>query len=66
MSWETAKRHVYTQGQIEDNGYNGKGCYYIFDFGGDLSYIGSSDSKTTTCRSRLLDHHRGDEGACTL
>ena len=65
MSWETAERHIYTEEDIKENAYNGKGCYYIFDFDENLTYIGSSDSKTTTCRSRLLDHHRGDEGNCT-
>ena len=62
MSWKTATRHLYTEGTIKAQAYDGAGCYYIFDFGNNLTYIGSS---VVSCKDRLLNHHRGDEGTCT-
>ena len=57
------KRHAYP-GEV-DTAPEVSGIYVIFDKNDRCIYVGMSDSETTTIRSRLLDHVRGDEqGRC--
>ncbi len=41
------------------------GVYALYD-GDETIYIGRAQGDTTTIRSRLQAHKRGDEGTCTI